>query len=130
MDNRFLIEKNPLNQNINTFSIAIVNLSGLRNFHECTQNFLSPCMITMRNEINAWKSCLNMFLGKILILHTFQTICNNFRDFIFLTLMTRFWPLITRKMKVISFNMTIVVWVNQTLNCFHIYQHMSLWRHI
>ena len=53
MDNRYLIEKTPLNQNINTFSIAIVNLSGLRNFHECTQNFLSPCMITMRNEINA-----------------------------------------------------------------------------
>ena len=50
MDNRYLIEKTPLNQDINTYSIVIVNLLGLRIFHECTQNFLSPCMITMRNE--------------------------------------------------------------------------------
>ena len=64
VDNRYLIEKTTLNQILSTFSITKVKSFGLRNFHECTPNFLSPWQITMENEENASKSCLNMFLGQ------------------------------------------------------------------
>ena len=90
VENRYLIEKITLKQILSTFSIAVVKSFGLKNFHECTQNFLSPGLTTMKGEKMLQKVVKTCFPSKILILHTFQTICNNFRDLTFLTLMTRF----------------------------------------
>ena len=112
VENRYLIEKTPLNQILSTFSIAIVKSFGLSNFHECTRNFLSPGLITMKDEKMLQKVVKTCFWSKILILHTFQTICNNSRDLTFLTLMTDFWPLFAWKLKVTCLYMTIVVMVN------------------
>ena len=46
------------------FQLPNKNHLDFGNFHECTQNFLSPWLITMENEENASKNCLNMFLSQ------------------------------------------------------------------